>query len=159
MSAALITLAACAALGFTIQKGSICVVAAVNELWATKRYEQGRSLLETVLWVTLLVNIATLVGLHIPATPRIVPGFTVALGGVFLGIGAWLNGGCALGTLAKIGSGQWTDLVTLGGIVAGTEAAAKFGMVSQPGICPSSEHLAQIVASDSGVRASSGVPI
>lgn len=110
------------------------MVAAVEEFWTSRRFGLGRSLIETALWATLLVGIAALVGLRVPASPRVTPGFAVALGGVLLGIGAWLNGACALGTLAKIGSGQWTFFVTLGGIIAGIEASATVGMMNEPGL-------------------------
>ena len=82
------------------------MVAAVEEFWTTRRVRLGRSLIETALWVTLLVGVAALLGLTVPATPDAVPGLSVAVGGVLLGLGAWLNGACALGTLAKIGAGQ-----------------------------------------------------
>ncbi|TXG84205.1 MAG: hypothetical protein E6R12_05340 [Sphingomonadales bacterium] len=131
MSAALITLAACAALGFSIQKGGTCMVAAVEEFWTTRRVRLGRSLIETALWVTLLVGVAALLGLTVPATPDAVPGLSVAVGGVLLGLGAWLNGACALGTLAKIGSGQWAFFVTLAGIIVGVEISASAGLISE----------------------------
>lgn len=132
MKAVLVALVACAALGFAIQRGGTCMVAAVEEFWTRCRLGLARSLVETALWVTLLVGLAALIGLCVPTTPRVTPGLSVVLGGVLLGIGACLNGACALGTLARIGSGQWSFFVTLAGIIAGIEAAAAVGMMSGP---------------------------
>lgn len=151
MSTVVVALLACAVLGFVIQRGGTCMVAAVDEFWTTRRFGLGRSLIETALWVTLLAGVAALIGLSVPASPRVEPGSAAALGGVLLGIGAWLNGACALGTLAKIGSGQWAFFVTLGGIIAGIEASARVGMMSLPGLSMQAMPSVSTMISFSGV--------
>jgi toxin CptA len=47
----------------------------------------------------------------------------IIVGGVFLGLGALVNGGCYLGSVLYLGSGNLNFLLTLAGIAAGARAA------------------------------------
>ncbi|MCW5635622.1 MAG: YeeE/YedE family protein [Rubrivivax sp.] len=108
-----------ALMGYAIQRGATCTVAAVDE-WVAKR--SARRLLgmaEAALWVAggLLVAAA----LHaLPAMPAgyAITGWTVA-GGVLLGLGAWVNGACVFGAIARLGSGEWAYAATPIGYLAG----------------------------------------
>lgn len=105
--------AACAGvMGFAIQRGGTCAVAAVDELVSQGRATRLAALAEASLWVAggLLVAQA----LHwLPALPagHPVSGFTV-LGGLLLGLGAWVNGACVFGAIARLGSGEWAYAAT-----------------------------------------------
>ena len=99
-------------MGFAVQRGGTCLVAALEEVVQRRRWARFRALLETSLWV--LGGFVLLRALdHLPMVPM---GFLLhwhaALGGALLGVGAFLNGGCAFGVVARIGSGQWAWLAT-----------------------------------------------
>jgi hypothetical protein len=50
------------------------------------------------------------------------------LGGALFGFGAWVNGRCAFGTIARLGSGDLARLGTLGGFLLGAWAMLRGGM-------------------------------
>ena len=74
---------------------------------------------EASLWVAGGLAIAQLLHLagSMPSGAAI-DGWTVA-GGVLLGLGAWVNGACVFGTVARLGSGEWAYLLTPVGFYVG----------------------------------------
>jgi toxin CptA len=115
------TLAAvCAGLmGFAIQRGATCTVAAVDEIVSRRRAGRLVAMVEAAVWVAGGLLIAR--ALHVlPAMPRgfAVGGVTVA-GGALLGIGAYVNRACVFGAIARLGSGEWAYLATPAGFYAG----------------------------------------
>jgi hypothetical protein len=97
-------------MGFAIQRGATCTVAAAGEVVDKRSFRRLVSLVEAAVWVAggLLVAQA----LHLlPGMPAGYPlnGWTV-LGGVLLGIGAFVNGACVFGAIALFGSGRWAQL-------------------------------------------------
>jgi uncharacterized membrane protein YedE/YeeE len=125
MDIALISLAFAAAalcavlMGFAIQRGATCTVAAVDEVLSKGRGQRLLALAEASLWVAggLLVAQA----LHIlPAMPAgYAPGVWTVAGGVLLGLGAWLNRACVFGAIARLGSGEWAYALTPAGFYVG----------------------------------------
>ncbi len=118
-------------MGFAVQRGGTCMVAALEEVVNKGRWARFRALLETSLWVLggfillrafdLLPMVPTGLSLH----------WHAALGGALLGIGAFINGGCAFGVVARVGSGQWAWLATPPGFLAGFALAGRnVGMTS-----------------------------
>ncbi|SEB25479.1 YeeE/YedE thiosulfate transporter family protein [Variovorax sp. YR216] len=114
-------LAACCAvvMGFAIQRGATCTVAAMEEIVDERSSGRLLGLAEASLWVAggLLVAQA----LHLlPAMPPGYPvnGWTV-LGGTLLGLGAFVNRACVFGSVARFGSGEWAYLVTPLGFYVG----------------------------------------
>ena len=119
-SVAFLLAAICAALmGYAIQRGATCTVAAVAELVEQRSARRLAALAEAALWVAGGLAIAVLLGL-IPALPRsfAVSGWTVA-GGMLLGFGAYANGACVFGAIARLGSGDWAYVLTPLGFFAG----------------------------------------
>ena len=112
---ALYVLAALAvgAMGFAIQRGGTCTVAAVDEVLSQRRAHRLAAMFEASLWVAGGLAIAQL--LHVSGS---MPGgvaidaWTVA-GGVLLGLGAWINAGSMPGGVAIDG---WT---VAGGVLLG----------------------------------------
>jgi toxin CptA len=105
--------AACAGvMGFAIQRGGTCTVAAVDELVSQGRATRLLAMGEAALWVAVGLLAGQSLGL-LPALPvgHPVNGFTV-FGGVLLGLGAWLNGACVFGAVARLGSGEWAYAAT-----------------------------------------------
>jgi toxin CptA len=115
-------------MGYAIQRGGTCTVAAVEELITRGRATRLASMAEASLWVA--GGLALLHALHalpqVPA-PYAATGFTV-LGGALLGFGAWVNGACVFGTIARLGSGEWAYAATPLGYFAGCASVGLFGM-------------------------------
>ncbi len=111
--------AAVALMGFAIQRGGTCTVAAVSELLNQRRAHRLTAMLEASLWVAGGLALARLLGIagSMPAGVAI-ERWTV-IGGVLLGLGAWLNGACVFGAVARIGSGEWAYLLTPVGFYLG----------------------------------------
>lgn len=118
----LTALAAIGLMGFASQRGGTCTVAAVEEIVAERRFGRLAALVEASLWVgggLVLLNAAGL----LPVMPvGYATGFTTVVGGVLLGIGAFVNRTCAFGTIARLGSGEWAYLATPVGFFLGSLA-------------------------------------
>jgi toxin CptA len=106
-------------MGFAIQRGATCMVAAVDEVVSRGRLTRLASLVEASLWVTGGLLIAQM--LHV--LPNMPGGYSVSfltvLGGVLLGLGAYVNGACVFGAIARLGSGEWAYAVTPLGFYVG----------------------------------------
>ncbi len=117
----LLALAAiCAGLmGYAIQRGATCTVAAVSEVVEQRSARRLLALLEAALWVSGGLAVALALGL-LPALPK---GYPLSLwtlaGGVLLGLGAYVNGACVFGAVARLGSGDWAYLLTPPGFYLG----------------------------------------
>ncbi|WP_069086516.1 YeeE/YedE thiosulfate transporter family protein [Pseudomonas sp. TCU-HL1] len=112
-------------MGFAVQRGGTCLVAALEEAVSKRRWSRFRALLETSLWV--LGGFVLLRAFdRLPMVPMGYPlHWHAALGGALLGVGAFINGGCAFGVVARIGSGQWAWLATPLGFLAGFALAGR----------------------------------
>lgn len=106
-------------MGYAIQRGSTCLVAAIEELLHMRRGSRLAAIAEASIWVAGGMAIARLAGFAV-TVPQ--PSTTVAwaiAGGLLFGAGACVNGACAFGTVARLGSGQWAYAFTPIGILAG----------------------------------------
>ncbi|KPF63163.1 hypothetical protein IP88_14115 [alpha proteobacterium AAP81b] len=105
--------AVCAAImGYAIQRGATCMVAAVGEVLNARRGDRLLALLEAAVWVTGGVLAWRALGGSI-ALPIGYPAtwMTVA-GGVLLGLGAFVARACVFGAVARLGSGEWAYVLT-----------------------------------------------
>ena len=108
----LLALACALAMGLAIQRGATCTVAAVDELLRTGRPAKTLALLEAALWVGAGLLLARQLG-HVMALPAGVAVSTwTVLGAALLGLGAVVNQACVLGTVARLGNGQWAYAAT-----------------------------------------------
>jgi toxin CptA len=119
-SFAFIVAALCAGLmGFAIQRGATCTVAAVEEVVNKRRLTRLISIVEASLWVVGGLLLAQ--SLHL--LPKMPAAYAVSyltvLGGVLLGLGAYVNGACVFGAIARLGSGEWAYVVTPLGFYVG----------------------------------------
>lgn len=98
----------CAAvMGLAIQRGGTCTVAAIDELMATRRPARLLAMVEAAVWVgggLLLVREFGLVA-QLPSGFELTR-WTLA-GAALLGLGAILNGACVIGSVARLGSGDF----------------------------------------------------
>lgn len=115
----------CAVLmGFGVQRGATCAVSAMDEIVTHRRAAKLLAIAEAGLWVAGSLILLRALGFTMAEPKGYAPGAWTALGGVLLGLGAWVNRACVFGTVARVGSGEWAYLLTPAGFVAGCFAAA-----------------------------------
>jgi hypothetical protein len=117
--------AICAALmGYAIQRGATCTVAAVAEIVQQGTARRLIALGEASLWVAGGLLLARALGLtaDLPSGYA-TTGWTI-LGAMLLGIGAWYNGACVFGSIARFGSGDWAYALTPPGFFLGVASVA-----------------------------------
>jgi toxin CptA len=122
--------ALCAALmGFAIQRGATCTVAAVDQVVNQRKVARLVALGEASLWVCagLLAAHALHLAVHWP-TGHALTVRTLA-GAVLLGLGAWVNRACVFGAIARFGSGEWVYALTPAGFYLGSLLGARQGVV------------------------------
>ena len=105
--------------GFATQRGNICTVVAMEQVVNERRSTRLVSMLEATLWVS-----AGLLALASAGRLSFVPhGYRAAaltaLGGALFGAGAIINGACAFGSVARLGSGDLAYVATPVGFLAG----------------------------------------
>jgi hypothetical protein len=123
-SFAFLLAAVCAALmGFAIQRGATCTVAAVGDVVHNGKTTKIVALAETALWVAGGLLTARALGL----LPNLPGGFAFTqwtlVGALLLGIGAYVNQACVFGAIARLGSGQWAYALTPLGFFIGVLTA------------------------------------
>jgi toxin CptA len=119
-------------MGYAIQRGATCTVAAVDEVVTQRTYRRLLSLLEAALWVAGGLVVAQT--LHL--LPQMPAGYAVSawtvIGGALLGLGAYINGACVFGAIARFGSGEWAYIVTPIGFYLGCLSVAPLFGVPMP---------------------------
>jgi hypothetical protein len=128
----------CAALmGYAIQRGATCMVAAIEEVVIQRRASRLVALIEAGIWVAGGLIIADLFSV-LKMSPSGYP-ITVATiaGGALLGIGALINRACVFGSIAKLGTGDWTYLLTPIGFLLGCLGATPLIVQATPNPLPS----------------------
>jgi len=110
-----------AVIGFAVHRASLCNVKAVAELLTSKRAHMLGSFFKTMLWVIAVTFVIEFFFHPVSARPLQLWGFSLRalVGGFVFGVGAAINGGCALGTLGRLGSGELRMLFTMLGLVVG----------------------------------------
>jgi uncharacterized protein len=111
--------------GFVLQKTRFCFTAAMRDPYLTG----GTSLTKAVLAALAVTTIgfaaikygAFLRGGPIPGQSFVVPiSLATVFGGIMFGIGMVISGGCASGTLMRVGEGFWMQLLSLFFFVVGS---------------------------------------
>jgi toxin CptA len=108
-----------AAMGFAIQRGGTCTVAAVDELLSSRQAHRLVAMLEASLWVAGGLALAQLFHWGGGMPPGYAPSAWTVAGGVLLGLGAWVNRACVFGAVARLGSGEWAYAITPLGFYVG----------------------------------------
>ncbi len=128
-SAAFLIAALCAGLmGFAIQRGATCTVIAIDEIVTQRRFRRLASIVEAAFWVAGALLVANALRL----LPMLPAGYAVTtwtlVGSVLLGLGAFINGACVIGAIARLGSGEWAYALTPVGFFVGcVSVVAIFG--------------------------------
>jgi toxin CptA len=118
-AAVLVSVLCAGVMGFAIQRGATCTVAAVDEVLVRRKANRLVAMAEASLWVAGGLALASVAGV-LPVMPSAyaVSAWTVA-GGVLLGVGAWINQACVFGAIARLGSGEWRYAATPVGFYVG----------------------------------------
>lgn len=127
-----------AVIGFSLNRASICTVKAMAEILSSHRAHMLISIVKTVFWVELTVLVVMwLCPWPIASFPRWTASWLSVGGGFVFGMGAAVNGGCALSTLSRLGEGEFGMLLTLASmLVAAVALRAMLGAAAQPGQLP-----------------------
>lgn len=119
--------------GYAVQRGSTCAVAAVHMLVEHRRAERFLSFLLCAAVALAVMAAGALLGHDSFGHYRGSSAMLVPIaGGALFGVGAWLNGRCAFGTIARLGAGEAARLGTLAGFFTGFALAARAGLVGPP---------------------------
>jgi len=107
-------------LGFTAHRAGLCMVRTVAEIISTRKAYMLVTILKTVLWV-MAVSVSIFLFLPDAAAPNQSSAITAAaiIGGFLFGVGAAVNGGCALSTLGHLANGNIWMLTTIFGFCSG----------------------------------------
>jgi hypothetical protein len=116
-------------MGYAIQRGGTCTVAALEEVIGKHRFNRLGAMVEASIWVgggLVLAHSLHLLG----KTPDgyALSQWTVA-GGALLGLGAYVNRACVFGAVARFGTGEWAYIATPIGFYVG---CASVGTVFAP---------------------------
>lgn len=104
--------------GFVLQKSRFCFTASFRDPWITGSTSITKAVLValaiTTIGFTAIKYGAFINGLPIPGMSYVVPiSLTTALGGIMFGTGMVIAGGCASGTLMRVGEGFMMQMLAL----------------------------------------------
>jgi hypothetical protein len=105
-------------LGFTAHAAGLCAVKAVSEVLTTRRAYMLASFAKAVLWIMAAMALFLWLMPGHPVSAIFAPTLASIAGGFAFGVGAALNGGCAVSTVTRLGSGEMRMLLTVAGIIA-----------------------------------------
>ena len=106
-------------MGMAVQRGNTCTVVAFDDLLHRRSAERLQAIVYCWLWVAgglTLLKLTTGVTLGAQLFPITI---WSVIGGLILGIGAVVNGACTVGTVARIGSGEYAYGLTVVGFFIG----------------------------------------
>lgn len=114
---------AAALLGFAAHRGGICTVKAAGEVLSSRRAWMLTSFLKAAAWAFIVMMPFGWTEGTDALPPLLRPTLAGLGGGVLFGLGATVNGACAVSTISRLGDGDTTMLLTImamtGGLVAG----------------------------------------
>ena len=126
MTLAFCVSALCAAvMGFAIQRGATCTVAAVDELVTRRRGTRLVAIIEASVWVVAGLLFARTFGVAWTMPDGYAIGAATLVGGALLGFGAYVNRACVFGAIARLGSGEWAYVMTPLGFYVGCATVAR----------------------------------
>lgn len=127
----LIALVAVGVMGFANQRGGTCTVAAFEEVVFEGRFKRLIALFEASLWAGAGFVLLYAAGLLTTVPANYAAGVRTVAGGVLFGIGAFVNGSCIFGSVARLGSGDLSYLAMPFGFYLGGVAVAHLPIPAQ----------------------------
>ncbi len=127
MSGIVLALAALCAgvMGYAVQRGATCMVAALEEVVEKRRARRVLAMLEASAIVAGGLAIASVAGLLTMRPSEYVLTSWTVIGGVLLGLGAFMARSCVFGAIARLGSGEWAYLAVPPGFFLGCLAGGR----------------------------------
>lgn len=105
------------AYGIVLERSRFCFASSFRDLFITKDARLARGVAAGILIATFGFSILMISGIR---SPKALPvGFHTLIGGILFGLGMVLAGGCASGTLFRIGEGYVTLWLALIGTLTG----------------------------------------
>ena len=136
-------------MGFAIQRGGTCLVAAVDEVVSNHTTNRLIALGEASLLVASGIVAAQLAGLLSMPPHAFASTLWTLAGGLIMGLGAFVAGACVFGAIARIGNGEFAFALVPAGFFLGCAFALRFGMND----LPRSIHARSLVISHSALFA------
>lgn len=115
--------------GFIMHRSDFCLAGMFRDLFLFRSSPLMRSLVLLITANMFLFELAHFFGLldySLPSSLYGLPSLTNLLGGTLFGIGMVLAGGCVVGTLYKLGSGNVPACCSFAGLVIGSTLYAEF---------------------------------
>ncbi|MBW6521453.1 MAG: YeeE/YedE family protein [Desulfoarculaceae bacterium] len=108
--------------GIVLYRGDYCMVAMLRDYYLIGDTTLLRSFVIYFLIASALFHLGNLVGLlpFLPPPTFALPSLSTLAGGLLFGIGIVLAGGCVVGTLYKMASGNLINWISFAGILAGS---------------------------------------
>lgn len=111
-------------IGMAVQRGNTCTVVAIDDIVHRRSWARALSIVFTWFWVAGGLTLVWLIGgPRFDARTFPVTAWSV-VGGLLLGLGAVVNGACTTGTIARIGSGEYSFGMTIVGFFTGCVASS-----------------------------------
>lgn len=132
----LVTFSLAVLMGFAIQRGATCTVAAVDEFMTSRRATRLAGMAEASLWVAGGLLVAKAAGWSSQAPAGYALDVATVSGAFMLGLGAYINRGCVFGTIARLSGGDVAYLVTPLGFYIGCIAFTELPHVMTPQSLP-----------------------
>lgn len=122
-------------LGFSLSRASTCTVAATTRLVIRGKPDWliGIAIAVCVATVSLLV-LKMSVPAQLPTARELPIDAVLVIASIGMGIGAWLNNGCFIGTIGRLTSGDSAYLMTFVGLVVARKISADWQLDSLPGL-------------------------
>lgn len=119
--------------GYAVQRGSTCAVAAVAQLVGERRPQRFLGFLAYGSVALAVMATSSLLGHDVFNHYRGASALAAPIaGGALFGAGAFINGACSFGTIARLGRGDAARLGTLAGIFIGFAIPARSGIQPPP---------------------------
>lgn len=99
-------------MGFYFKLSNTCMVASTKELIKHKNPSKFIEIINAWFWVIMLITSLKLTIDYSVSTKSFAISWMTFIGGILLGFGAYINKACAVGTISKIGDGDFNYLFT-----------------------------------------------
>lgn len=110
------------ALGFVLERGQFCLASAFRDFYLFRHTSMLKALIISLIVTAAGFLVINNLGVEYSIKPL---GLNTFVGGIVFGIGMILAGGCASGTLYRIGEGYLTSVVALVGMLLGIAGYAE----------------------------------
>ena len=98
-------------MGMAVQRGNTCTVVAFDDILHRRSPDRLLAIVYCWLWVAGGLTLVKLTTGFKPGAQLFPVTVWSVIGGLILGIGAVVNGACTVGTVARIGSGEYLSLI------------------------------------------------